>query len=166
MTERYLGNFVHWSFDARDGAPGRLVPRWIFLRALAAIYFSAFFALLFQIKGLIGPKGVLPAQMYLEAVARALPEIRYWFAPSLFWISATSHMLMAVAWMGLLASIAAFLTLWPRLSLFVCFVCFLSFVGASSDFSSYQSDGMLIEAGFISLFFAPPGMLPGWGGSH
>ena len=51
---------------------GRLVPRWIFLRALAAIYFSAFFSLLFQIKGLIGPDGILPAQEYLAAVAQQL----------------------------------------------------------------------------------------------
>ena len=55
------GNFVHWLFDSRDGAPGRLVPRWIFLRALATIYFSAFYSLLFQIKGLIGTEGILPA---------------------------------------------------------------------------------------------------------
>ena len=29
------------------------MPRWIFFRALAAIYFSAFYSLLFQIKGLL-----------------------------------------------------------------------------------------------------------------
>ena len=55
MQEHSPSNFVHWWFDPRDGAPGRLAPRWIFLRALAAIYFSAFYSLLFQIKGLIGP---------------------------------------------------------------------------------------------------------------
>jgi len=68
-----------------------------------------------------------------------------------------------VTWIGLIASVIAFLNLWPRLSFFVCFVCFLSFVGASSVFSSYQSDGMLLEAGFLALFFAPRGLLPGWG---
>ena len=47
--------------------------------------------------------------------------------------------------------------------LLVCFVCFLSFVSAAQDFSGYQSDGMLLEAGFISLFFAPPGLWPGLG---
>ena len=30
-------------------------------------------------------------------------------------------------------------------------------------FSGYQSDGMLLEAGFLALFFAPRGLLPGWG---
>jgi hypothetical protein len=47
--------------------------------------------------------------------------------------------------------------------LLICFVCFLSFVSAAQDFSSYQSDGMLLEAGFIALFFAPPGFRPGFG---
>src|SRR6202008_3991952 len=49
----------------------------------------------------------------------------------------------------------------PRGMLLICFICFLSFVSASSDFSGYQSDGMLLEAGFISLFLAPPGFRPG-----
>ena len=50
--------------------------------------------------------------------------------------------------------------------LLICFVCFLSFVSAAQDFSGYQSDGMLLEAGFISLFFAPPGFWPGLGRAH
>jgi lipase maturation factor 1 len=161
--DRTPRNLVHWLFDSDDGAPGRLVPRWIFLRALAAIYFSAFYSLLFQIKGLIGPQGILPVHDYLPAVARAYPVAKFWFAPTLFWISSSSHALMVVTWIGLAASVAAFLNLWPRLSFFICFVCFLSFVSAARDFSNYQSDGMLLEAGFISLFFVPQGFRPGLG---
>ncbi|WP_109488836.1 lipase maturation factor family protein [Occallatibacter savannae] len=153
-------NIVRSLFDSTYGAPGRLAPRWIFLRALAAIYFSAFYSLLFQIKGLIGPEGILPAHDYLPAVARAYPVVKYWFAPTLFWISSDSDALMVVTWIGLLASIAAFANLWPRLNFFICFVCFLSFVSAAQDFSNYQSDGMLLEAGFIALFFSPRGLRP------
>jgi hypothetical protein len=166
MQERNPGNFVHWLFDSRPGAPGRLVPRWIFLRALAAIYFSAFYSLLFQIKGLIGPQGIFPASDYLAAVARTYPSTKLWYAPSLLWISSTSHGLMVITWIGLLASIVAFLNLWPRLSFFLCFLCYLSFVSAAGEFSNYQSDGMLLEAGFIALFFVPRGFLPGLGASH
>jgi hypothetical protein len=157
------GNSIHWLFDSDPGAPGRLMPRWIFLRALAAIFFSAFYSLLFQIKGLIGPQGILPVHDYLPAVARAYPIAKFWFAPTLFWISSSSHALMIVTCIGLLASMAAFLNLWPRLSFLVCFVCFLSFVSAAQDFSNYQSDGMLLEAGFIALFFVPRGLRPGLG---
>ncbi len=74
-------------------------------------------------------------------------------------------MLMAICWIGLLASMLLVLNVWPRGMLFICFVCFLSFVAAAQDFSGYQSDGMLLEAGFISLFFAPAGFLPGLGRS-
>jgi len=158
---------LRWLFDSRAGLANRLIPRSIFLRALALVYFSAFYSLLFQIEGLIGPHGIIPAKDYLAAVARSLPGLsRFWYAPSLFWFSASSQMLMAITWLGLLAAVCALLNLWPRLSLFICFVCFLSFVSSSSDFSSYQSDGMLLEAGFISLFFAPSGFFPGWGARH
>jgi hypothetical protein len=163
--ERTPGNIVRWLFTSRHGAADRLIPRWIFLRALALWYFSAFYSLLFQIKGLMGPQGILPAEQYLAAVARALGGTRYWFAPTLFWLSSSSRMLMAVMIVGLVASMVAFLNLWPRLSFLVCFVCFLSFVSATNVWSNYQSDGMLLEAGFLSLFFAPRGLMPGWGAS-
>jgi Lipase maturation factor len=161
--ERNPAGILRWLFDPQYGLPGRLIPRWLFLRSLAAIYFSAFFSLFFQIRGLIGPNGVLPARQYLTAVEHSFSAWRYWFAPTLLWLSSSNAMLMALCWIGLAASIAALFNLWPRLSFFICFVCYLSFVAAASDFSGYQSDGMLLEAGFISLFFCPSGLLPGWG---
>lgn len=147
--------------------PGHLLSRWIVLRGLGLIYFSAFYSLIFQIKGLIGPDGILPASDYLEVLPRYFPGIkRFWFAPTLFWFSSGNHILMFVCWLGVAASVAVVLNLWPRATLFICLICFLSFVSAAQDFSSYQSDGMLLEAGFIALFFAPPGLRPGLGAMH
>jgi hypothetical protein len=160
------GTIVQRFFDSRYGARERLITRWLFLRALGLIYFSAFYSLLFQIRGLIGHEGVLPSNEYLQAVAQTAGFSRYWFAPTLFWFSSSNPMLMAVCWIGLLASVLLVWNLWPRGMLFVCLVCFLSFVAAASDFSNYQSDGMLLEAGFLSWFFAPSGWRPGWGDSH
>jgi lipase maturation factor 1 len=137
-----------------------LWPRWLFLRALGLIYFSAFYSLLFQIKGLIGPDGILPARDYLEAVSKYYGAYRFWFAPTLLWISNSNHTLMLICVAGLIASILLTLNLWPRGMLVFCFVAYLSFVGAGQDFAGYQSDGMLLSAGFISLFFAPPGFRP------
>ena len=73
---------------------------------------------------------------------------------------------MAMCWIGLAASLLLTLNIWPRAVLLICFLCFLSFVGAAQDFAGYQSDGMLLEAGFLALFFAPPGWRPGLGSSH
>ena len=144
-----------------------LLPRWIFLRALGVIYFSAFYSLLFQVKGLIGPQGILPAGVYLAEFVKYFPGARrFWEAPTLFWSGSGDRALMLVCWLGIIASVAVILNLWPRLSLAACLICFLSFVTVLQDFSSYQSDGMLLEAGFISLFFAPPGLRPGLGERH
>src|SRR5271167_3811962 len=155
---------IRWLFDSEHGALDRLIPRWLFLRALGCIYFSAFFSLAFQIRGLIGPDGILPANEYLQAVAHSFGYSRgLWFAPTLFWFSSSPHTLTALCWVGMVASLLLALNAWPRAMLVVCLVCFLSFVTAAQDFSSYQSDGMLLEAGFIALFFAPPGLRPGFG---
>ena len=157
---------VRWLFDSARGLSDRLIPRWLFLRALGLTYYSAFFSLVFQIRGLIGPQGILPAKDYLEAVAASLGHARFWYAPTLLWISSGSHMLMALCWAGMLAALLLTLNFWPRAMLVICFLCFLSFVSASGEFSGYQSDGMLLEAGFLGLFFAPPGLRPGWGRAH
>jgi lipase maturation factor 1 len=154
-------------FSSEQGAADRLIPRWIVLRALGLIYCSAFVSLLFQIRGLIGPAGILPANRYLAAVAQSFgPGTRLWFAPTVLWLSSGSNMLMAMCWLGLAASLLLTVNIWPRAMLPICFVCFLSFVSAAQDFSGYQSDGMLLEAGFVALFFAPPGLRPGLGYDH
>ncbi|MGB8782039.1 MAG: lipase maturation factor family protein [Terriglobales bacterium] len=155
---------IRWFFDSEHGASDRLIPRWLFLRALGGIYFSAFFSLVFQIRGLIGPEGILPAGDYLRAVAHSLGRSQgLWYAPTLLWLGSGPHMLAALCWVGMAASVLLALNVWPRGMLAICFVCFLSFVSAAQDFSSYQSDGMLLEAGFIAMFFAPLGFLPGLG---
>jgi lipase maturation factor len=162
-----LYELPRWLFASDpDWRPGFLKARWIFLRALGLIFFSAFFSLLFQIRGLIGPDGILPAGDYLANVAQYFGAMRFWFAPTLFWISSTDRALLAVCWIGIAASLLLTLNLWPRAMTFVCMLAFLSFISAAQDFSSYQSDGMLLEAAFFCLFFAPPGLRPGLGRLH
>src|ERR1700733_1200076 len=159
-----LAHTLRRLFDSEQGAADRLIPRWLLLRALGGIYFSAFFSLIFQIRGLIGPQGILPANEYLQAVAHSFGQGRgLWFAPTLLWLSSGPYMLTALCWVGMIASLLLVINAWPRGMLAVCFVCFLSFVSAAQDFSGYQSDGMLLEAGFIALFFAPSGFRPGLG---
>jgi len=150
----------------RAEGPGYLWPRWLFLRALGFIFFTAFYSLLFQIRGLIGPQGILPAGEYLQLVSQRLGVRGFWYAPTLLWLGSGDHAVLALCWAGLVAAALLMLNLWPRAALVVCVIAFLSFVSAARDFSSYQSDGMLLEAGFLSWFFAPPGLRPRLGELH
>ena len=79
--------FEQW-FAPDPTRPAFLTARWIWLRALGGIFFSAFYSLYFQIHGLIGPNGILPASGYLDAIRHALGWRRYWLIPSLLWINA------------------------------------------------------------------------------
>jgi Lipase maturation factor len=167
---RRPSSLFRWFLDGkRDPIPGYLAARWLFLRALGLIFFSAFYSLLFQIRGLNGPEGILPARLYLDEVAHALGSpatagwVRYWFSPTMLWLGASDRALLALCWVGMAASLLLVLNLWPRGMIFVCLVAFLSFVTAAQDFSDYQSDGMLLAAAFVALFFSPGGLRPGWG---
>src|SRR5689334_16376765 len=99
-------------FSSEYGARDRLLPRWIFLRALGVIYFSAFYSLILQVRGLIGVNGILPARQYLEAIAQNASGFeRYWYAPSLYWLSSSTGFIVALCWIGLIASLLLVLNL-------------------------------------------------------
>lgn len=138
-----------------DAAPYTLA-RFLWLRSLGLIFFSAFYALWFQIHGLIGPSGILPAGEYLQYARQAVGLKAFWLIPSLLWIDAGRGMLTALVAIGLGASIAITVNVFPRLAIGVAMICYLSFVAAARDFSGYQSDGMLLEAALLSLFLASP----------
>jgi hypothetical protein len=147
-----------------EAAESYLWPRWLFLRALGLIFFSAFYALAFQLHGLIGERGILPAGLYLDQISTAFGGLaRLWFAPTLLWVDSSDRALTFLAAAGLIASVLLVFNVWPRLTTALCTILFLSCIAALQDFSSYQSDGMLLEAGFLSIFFAPRGVRPGLG---
>ena len=141
----------------------RLWPRWLWLRALGLIFFSAFYSLAFQIHGLIGPRGILPAGQYLDAVAsrarhaegatgtrrRCSGSARADARSPRSSSSGSSPRSLLVA-----QRLAARLDRGRRAS------ASSRSSRAAQDFAGYQSDGMLLEAAFLSLFFAPRGLRP------
>ena len=138
-----------------------LYARWIFLRALGLIFLSAFYSFAFQIHGLIGERGILPARDYLTQVHTVLGGIKqFWYAPTLLWIGSGDTGLTVLIAAGVACSVLLVANVRPKLSVALCTVLFLSCIAALQDFSSYQSDGMLLEAGFLSIFFAPRGVWP------
>src|SRR5260370_7707424 len=112
-------------------------------------------------RGMLGAQGLLRAGSYLQEVAKVMGRARYWYAPTLLWFASGDHALMLFCWIGLIAAVLLISNLWPRAMLAVCFGCFLSFVPAAQDFSGYQSDEMLLCAGFICYFLPPRRWRPG-----
>lgn len=163
MRETSPATGIRWLLDPDHGARDRFLPRWIFLRALGLIYFSAFFPLVFQIRGLIGVNGIFPAREYLDAATRAFGPSRYLLTPTLLWFASGNRALMALCFGGMIASLLLVANVWPRATLLICFIGYLSFIAAAGEFAAYQSDGMLLEAGFLGMFIAPRGWRPGWG---
>lgn len=153
----------YWLQPEAGGAAGHLWARWLFLRLLGLIFLSAFVSLVVSINGLIGPRGLLPAGAYLAALPAHFGLSRYWFAPTLLWLGSGHWEPQALCWAGMAASALLTLNRWPRVAIAAAEVLFLSFVAAARDFSNYQSDGMLLAAGLIAWFFAPPGGAPGLG---
>ncbi len=146
------------------GARDALAPRWLFLRALGLVFFSAFGSLYFQVLGLVGSRGILPAGEYLGVVRHALsaPE-RYRVVPSLLWLTSGDQALVALTVVGMVSAALLTANVWPRATILVCEVLFISAIAVLQDFASYQSDSMLAEAGLLALFFAPRGLWPGLG---
>ncbi|MFL5482077.1 MAG: lipase maturation factor family protein [Gemmatimonadaceae bacterium] len=148
-------------------ADGQLWPRWLFLRVLGLIFLSAFYSLAFQIRGLIGERGILPTRSYLQQLSGLLGAVeKVWYAPTLFWLNSSDAALTTVVVLGSVASILLVCNVAPRAMIAVSTILFLTCIAALQDFSWYQSDGMLMEAGFISFFFAPGGLRPGLGATY
>src|SRR5436189_6406923 len=82
-------NLIQRWFAPDFSEPSYRRARWIWLRALGAIFFSAFYALWFQIHGLIGPRGILPARDYLLYAKQVVGARAYWLIPSVRWIDAS-----------------------------------------------------------------------------
>jgi len=154
------------NFFERGSASRYLGARWIFLRALGAFHFSVFYSLAFQIHGLLGDRGVLPVTELFDFFRAREPGVaRFWTIPSLLWLAPSDRGLSALVAVGLVSSVLVVANVAPRAALAVCGVCFLSFVSAAQDFSSYQSDGMLLEATAAAVVIAPRGFRPRFGES-
>ncbi len=127
---------------------------WLFLRLLALIYFIAFVSLGLQIAGLAGPQGILPLEDYLAEVAADLaPPARWFWLPNLFWLTgAGDRVLQATAYLGALLSLLLLVGRWQRSLLILLFTLYLSLYHAGQEFTNFQWDTLLLEAGFLAIF--------------
>jgi predicted DCC family thiol-disulfide oxidoreductase YuxK len=128
----------------------------IFVRLLALCYLAAFLSLWVQVDGLIGPRGILPAERYLDWIRAQTGPSRYWFVPTLAWLSAKPVMLHGLCAGGVLASLSVFFGFAPTLGLVLAWASYLSLSSISQVFLSYQWDALLLETGLLAIFLSPP----------
>ena len=127
----------------------------MFIRSLGGIYLIAFVSLWMQVEGLIGEKGISPAGQYLQLAREHLGANAAFLLPTLCWINSSDAFLHFLCGAGAAVSVLLIAGLAPVLSLILLFVLYLSLTIAGQTFLSFQWDILLLETGFLAIFFAP-----------
>ncbi len=128
---------------------------WVFTRLLGAVYFFAFGALIFQWKGLWSSQGILPSEIYLNALKSHLGLKAYFFSPTLCWIFRQDAFLGFLTWGGTLFSLFIISGIWEGPSILMCWLFYSSLVGVGQDFLSFQWDILLLETSLIACWMFP-----------
>jgi predicted DCC family thiol-disulfide oxidoreductase YuxK len=157
--------FTRWLWGRHVDQPAYFLVRWIFLRGLGAIYLIAFLSLWVQITGLIGSHGILPAdrlmsdaKQYFDSQDAGLS--RYHAMPTLCWFNASDGFLKFQCAAGVALAALLIAGVAPGLCLALLWLFYLSLVTVGRDFLGFQWDNLLLETGFLAIFFAPLQWLP------
>lgn len=134
------------------------LTRIIFLKALAFVYFFAFLNIVNQFIGLLGKNGLLPVGDFIK-------RIHWKRSPSLFWFNYSDVVLKLGGWFGLILALAAFIGLTEKLGYFghflawgLLWVLYLSYVNIGQIFYGFGWESLLLETGFLAIFFPPDGI--------
>lgn len=145
-------NLLH----GRVAAPSTfLLTRRVFLRCLGLIYLAAFLSAGWQLLGLVGSGGIRPAAETLDGIRAYVGSTPWNEMPTLLWLSSSDAMLQALWIGGAIASVLLVIGLLPMGMLAACWIAYLSITNGGNVFFNYQWDGLLLEAGFIAIFWAP-----------
>jgi predicted DCC family thiol-disulfide oxidoreductase YuxK len=145
--------------------PDYFLTRWIFLRALGLVYLVAFISLWTQIGGLIGHSGILPTDQFMSAVkqqcdAQGIGLERFHLLPTLCWFDSSDSFLNFQCAAGTVLAILLIFGIVPAPCLTLLWLIYLSLATVGRDFLGFQWDNLLLEAGFLAIFFAPLQLLP------
>jgi hypothetical protein len=133
-----------------------LETRRLYLRLLAVVYACAFASLFVQVAGLIGPQGIAPAGEWLAAVRAQTGPERYSLLPTLCWLNASDGFLRFLCGAGVALAVLVLFEIAAAPALLLLWILYLSLATAGQEFLSFQWDALLLEAGFLSIFLAPP----------
>ena len=151
------------SGDKNTSKPSKsyVMMRWLFLRLLSIVYLIAFISVYVQIAGLIGINGIIPAGPFLESAAKA--GLGFWQVPTVAWLDHSDRALQLIPLAGAFFAFLSMLGIFTAPSIFACWLFYLSLMTIGGDFLMFQWDSLLLETGFLAIFFSPWQMFePPW----
>jgi hypothetical protein len=133
------------------------LTRFVILRLLGLVYLTAFLVAAHQIVPLVGHDGILPADTFLQRVAKHFGSVESGFKnlPSLFWWKLSDDWLQGVAWVGVGLSAVVLAGYANSLILLVLWGLYMSFIHVGQIWYSYGWETQLLETGFIAVFLCP-----------
>lgn len=141
-----------------SGASHVVLTRWLFLRLLGAVFLVAFLSFWRQAGGLVGEQGILPVARTLDMVRSNLPGVsplgRVAQFPTLCWVGGGVMVPVCCA-AGVVCSLAAMVGVAAPLCFFLMWAAYLSLCTAGLQFTALPGDALLLEAGFLAVFYAP-----------
>ncbi len=123
-------------------------------RGLGLVSLVAWLSLLWEVKALIGWRGVDPAQTLLISLRASDPNLSFWSFPSHIFFDASDTSIVAGCIVGAALSVVATLGRWPRLMLPLSAALYLGYCFAARAFLSFQWDSLLIEASVLAALLA------------
>lgn len=141
------------------------LTRSLFLRALGLVYLAAFLSLGSQILGLVGSQGISPAAEFMrqaEAQVRGMEKLH--LVPTFCWFGAGDASLQWQCRAGAALAVLLVCGFAPGPILLVLWLLYLSLTTVCGVFLGFQWENLLLEAGFLAVFFAPWSRTIGRGG--
>ncbi len=136
------------------------LSRFIFGRALAAVYFIALLVTVNQFPALLGERGLLPVSRFVRIV-----PLRH--APSLFHFAYSDRLLRVVSWVGIVLAASLVVGLpqqgpaWLLMLVWLAlWSMYLSIVNVGQTFYAFGWETLLLEAGAIAIFLGPDRVAP------
>ncbi len=145
--------------------PSYVFVRRTFLSCLGIIYLIAFLSLWVQVTGLLGNDGIVPVndkmtELKQEAKEAHIGFSRYFRVPTLCWLNSSDAFLKFQCAAGTILAIVLIFGIVPAPCLFLLWLIYLSLCTVGSPFLDFQWDILLLETGFLAIFFAPLQLLP------
>jgi lipase maturation factor 1 len=133
--------------------------RW-FLRTLGLIYLFAFVSFWTQADGLVGSEGIMPVTTWLDQERSHFGSEAYRLFPTLCWLDSSNQFLHGLCAAGTGLSLLLICEVAPVVCLTLLWLIYLSISVSGQLFMNFQWDDLLLETGFLAIFFAPLRWLP------